>query len=261
MFERFIKFTPKTKQMKLTIYTQNTWLIPFPFSKDMKKRTKQLIYTIKKLNPDIITLQEVGKKKHIKTIKKKLPEYFFSFHSGKKYNPCGLLTLSKKKPLTTTFIKFEKKKDMKGLARIPKRGILITEFEDYSVYNLHLFPIIYKNNLTKKLNITKHEFMLLKSKIKKNQVCFVSGDFNLKRNQFDEVNNDFFTYAETTGDTFSFFNQYVKKWWDRNVTVNKKLDYILVKLPKGKKITFTSRTIKKPILSDHYGILSEIEVK
>jgi exonuclease III len=246
--------------MKTKIFTQNTWLIPFPFSKHAKKRTKDLILTIKKLDPDIITLQEVSKKSKIKHLMKKLPEYHFSFYSGKKYNSSGLLTLSKKKPLNTRFIKFKKVK-IKSIAKIPKRGILITEFKDHFIYNIHLFAVINKEDVEKKLAVTKNEFELLKKYIEKDKICFVCGDFNLTKNQFDNINNDFFEYAENTGDTFSFFNQYVKKWWDKNVTANKKIDYILVKLPKGKKLAFTSRTIEKPILSDHYGILSEIDVK
>ena len=103
MYERFIKFTSEIKQMKLTIYTQNTWLIPFPFSKDMRKRTRTLVTTIKNLDPDIITLQEVSKKSHIKYLKKRLPNYYFSFHSGKRINSNGLLTLSKEKPLDAIF--------------------------------------------------------------------------------------------------------------------------------------------------------------
>jgi len=246
--------------MKIKIYTQNTWLVPFPFSKHKKSRMKKLVQTIKTLKPDIITLQEVSKKSQIKYLMKKLSQYHFSFYSGKKYNSSGLLTLSKQKPLNSRFIKFKKVK-IKSIAKFSKRGILITEFKDFFLYNIHLFPIIKKKDIEKKIHTTKNEFKLLKTHIEKEKVCFVSGDFNLTRNLFDEVNNGFFTYAENTGDTFSFFNKYVKKWWDRNVTANKKVDYILVKLPKNKKITFTSRTIERPILSDHYGILSDIEVK
>ena len=239
--------------MKLKIFNLNTWLLPYPFSKHRKSRFKELVLTIKSLDPDIITLQEVVQKKHLKQLR--LPGYFTSSPRFKLANKSGLVTLSKMRPSKTNFISFKKPRKIALAQKIAKRGVLITEFKEFVMYNTQLYPEGWN------LEATNKEFNHLKKIVDRTKICFVSGDLNLKLKDFEDVNKGFFSFVEDTDNTFSRLNQYVVKWWDRNVTTNKKLDYILVKNPTNKRILFKSMAVKKPVISDHYGIFSEIEIR
>jgi exonuclease III len=245
--------------MKIKIFTQNTWLVPFPFSKHGKKRSKHLVAAIKDLKPDIVALQEVALKRSVNFFKKNLKEYNVIHNAGRIGNRSGLLTLTKERPQKIDFFQYKKpqKKPARFSSRLlkfSKRGIHIIKFKDYYFYNTHLFP-------DWDLSITSKEFETLKKKIKKDKICFVAGDLNISFNLFENLNKGFFEPVDSIGDTFSIYNQYVKKWWDRNVKGHRKIDYILVHHPKKTKLTFRSRIIMRPLISDHYGILSEIEIK
>lgn len=242
--------------MKITIFNLNTWLLPTPFSKDKKRRIIDLIALLKKLNPDIAALQEVARKRYIGLFKKELDNYYFTYNQkGRVWNKPGLLTLTKKKPISSKFVQFRIRKKRNMMTRLVGQGFFeIKLSKDVYMYNVHLHPDDWKDTLT------FEQFEFLKSKIKKHKLCFVCGDLNMNFKDFEKLNNGFFESVDSVGNTFSWYNMYVKKWWERNVTADKKLDYILVRNPDKKKIVFNSRAIRKPILSDHYGIYSEIEV-
>ena len=254
MFERFIKSTSKIKQMKIKIFNQNTWLIPFPFSKHGRSRINNLFGTIKNLNPDIVTLQEVTLSSHVKKIKKTFPEYFLMHGAGRFGNRSGSLTMTKEKPLLSKFVSFPKAK-VRRLHKIIKRGFFVIKLKNFFLINAHLYPGNWNPELT------LQEFEILKKQCDKKKITIVAGDLNLNYEIFDKVNNNFFECVDAVGNTFSFFNKYVKKWWERTITANKKIDYILVRNPNKKQIIFKSRIIRKPLISDHYGIYSEIEIK
>lgn len=242
--------------MKISIFNINMWLLPFYYSKHNKSRLNKLIDIIKIKNPDIVTLQELPRKKHSKFVEKNLPEYFVSHHARKILNKSALVTLSKNKPVETEFFPFSKEKIRARPEKLITKGILATHFDNkVSVYNTHFYLIKKdkdKHLLEKQLDFTK-------SILKKQNICFLCGDLNMDKKHFDKVNNGFFSYVENSKVTFSKDSRYHKKWWDNKIHGNKKIDYILIKCPQKIKISYKSKTIKHD-LSDHYGIYSEITV-
>ena len=140
--------------------------------------------------------------------------------------------------------------------KVAKRGALLTRFKDFDLINTHLYPDNWGND-----NITYNEFDIVKKHCNKRKPTILAGDLNMKYEAFKKANNGFFELADDVWNTFGLYNEYVKKWWEKNVTTNKKLDYVLIRDPEKKKITFNSRAVRRPVLSDHYGIYSEIEIK
>ncbi len=241
--------------MILKIFNLNAWLVPFPYATERKSRFKKLILTIKSLQPDIVTLQEFSRKKEMETLNSEFPDYYVYAPNSKVLNRSGLVTLSKKKVVKTKFVSYKKHKNSDFKIKLSQRGVLITEFKDYSVYNTILYPEGWN------LKITVSDLNHLKKTIDPRKICFVSADLNMRLNDFNKANKNFFSFVEDINNTFAYVNHYVRKWWDRNVTTDKKLDYILVRNPTNKKILFRSMAIKKPLMSDHYGVYSEIEIK
>ncbi|MEM3374341.1 MAG: endonuclease/exonuclease/phosphatase family protein [Candidatus Woesearchaeota archaeon] len=230
----------------MKILTQNMWLLPFGFSKDNKKRLKLLVDYIEKNEIDIICLQEVWKNSYISYLKKNIKKkYFFSYNKTKFWNKSGLICLTKIKPKNVEFFEFKKSKDNPLINKIAKRGFLKLSFKEYDIYNTHLY---YKTDIKIGLKIALKEFEQLKKNI--HRFSIICGDLNIDKKIFDKINT--FYYADNIENTFSSKNKYSKKWWEKKVILDKKIDYILT----TKKVNFKSYAIEG--LSDHEGILSEI---
>ena len=241
--------------MIIKIFNLNAWLVPYPYSRERKSRFEKLILTINTLKPDIVTLQELSDKKYIRFLKNEFPKYSVTSPGGKLFNRSSLVTLSKNKPINTTFIPYKNPKDIDIKMKLVKRGVLVTEFNDYFIYNTILYPEGWN------VKYSLDDLNILKKSIDSDKICFVSADLNLRLKDFEKGNKGFFSFVEDTDNTFSYLNHYVYKWWDKNVKAAKKIDYILVKNPTKKKIFYKSRLIKKPLLSDHYGIYTQVEIK
>ena len=200
------------------------WLLPFYYSKHNKSRLNKLIEIIKMKNPDIVTLQELPRKKYIKFFENNLPEYFISYFSTRIMNKSALVTLSKKEPLKTEFFPFSREKIFSRSEKLIRKGILATHFNKFSVYNTHFYLIKKEKDkllLEKQLDFTKKV-------LKKKNICFLCGDLNMDKKHFDSVNKGFFSYCENSKITFSKDSRYHKKWWDNKIHGDKKIDYILV---------------------------------
>jgi endonuclease/exonuclease/phosphatase family metal-dependent hydrolase len=236
------------------------WLLPFKLSKDNRKRLKQLVLVIREKNPDIVALQEVWNKKYIKFLSKKLSEYNFNFLAKKSFNISGLVTMSKYSPQIEKFLPFTRNMGQPFFEKSVRKGLLKVEYKingkKIAFYNTHLSC---PNGGNEKY-YTMKQFEFIKNKINQKQVSILCGDLNLKDREFERINNNFFSYAENSKNTFSIENKYLRKWWDRKPEANKKIDYILIKVPEKIKFNFNSETIKHA-LSDHFGIYSEIELK
>jgi len=241
--------------MSLKIFNINMWLLPIRFSKHNGQRVKKLIHFVKKLNPDIITLQEIWQKKHIKTLKKHLKEYHLTLHKTRFWNKSGLVVLSKEKPVKQEYFAFKKIKERGIYNRIAPKGVLVVHFKkEIVIYNTHL----HHRTDGEKIKVAYGEFNLVKKRIKKSKTSILCGDLNLTKTQFDKINKGFFLHAEDSQNTFSKKNPFFKKWWEKKMPQgNKKIDYIVIRT--NKKFLYKSRTIKNPVMSDHYGIYSEID--
>ena len=232
----------------MKIFNLNTWMLPLGLSKLNNKRFNRIYEFIIKEQPDIICLQEVWFSKYVKKLQK-LNYNIFSQAKGF-FNRSGLVTMTKKKH-NAEFIKFPEYKTSL-LHKVAKRGFHKVKVEDVTFFNAHLYVMPGVENTL----IAKKELNIIKKHMSGKAI--LCGDMNIEKKEFDKFNNKYFSYAENTKNTFSSLNPLIKKWWDPKMIADKKIDYILIKNPV--KFTFKSEIVKGE-MSDHYGILSEINFK
>lgn len=229
----------------MKIFTLNSWMLPLGLSKINNKRFKRIYEFIEKEQPDIVMLQEIWFSKYVKKLEK-LDYYVFS-QAKFPFNRSGLVTMTKKKH-RAEFIKFPEYSTT-FMHKLAKRGFHKIDIDNISFFNAHLYVMPGVENTL----IAKKELDIIKKHMKKKSV--LCGDMNIDKKEFDKINKKYFSYADDVKNTFSSANPLLIKWWDPKMIADKKIDYILIKNPA--KFTFKSRVIKGE-MSDHYGILSEI---
>jgi len=241
--------------MKLSILNLNCWLLPPPFSVHNKERLNELIRLIKKLNPDIVTLQEIWLNKHIRFLKENLNEYHITSSKTKFYNQSGLVTLTKSKPLSTKIYFFEPVRS--NIAEvIGKKGYLIVDVplpkSKLSIINTHLYTPL----LSSGKKYPERQFEIIK-KITGNREFLVAGDFNIDLANFTRINRNHFKQKCGKEDTLRSTNLYsyrrLNRLWREK---NKKIDYILLRT--NKKASLKTRVIKNPIISNHFGMFATL---
>jgi len=167
------------------------------------------------------------------------------------------VTLSKLKPNKIVYSWFKRSSSYKLIELIAKKGYLKTSYEiegkKISLINTHFYDSLDYDNV-----ILKNQF----SKIKRcvDEITIVSGDLNIPFNQLQEINRDYFTIDNGHSCTVSDNNPYQTKRFNKNKVSNKKIDYLLVKNIPGVEIHSETKVIKKPLLSDHYAVLSRVEI-
>jgi endonuclease/exonuclease/phosphatase family metal-dependent hydrolase len=242
--------------MELKILDLNMWLLPAPIASDQKKRLQRFIKLVKRLNPDIITLQEVWLRGYIKFIRKNLPGYHLRCPSKGFFNKSGLVTLSKKKPAGFSFQKYAKQKGQSRLEKLATKGYLTIKIHFakrwFNLVNTHLHSQAPKS----KKRITERQFETLMILTQKGD-WIVCGDFNLDEARLSQLNHGHFSYHPVKTFTVSAANKYTKSRMNRFGKRNRKLDYTLVRTEPAN-IKIITRVIQKPLISDHYALFTRL---
>ncbi|TSA56389.1 exodeoxyribonuclease III [bacterium] len=234
---------------------------------------KDFLKWMRKINPDILCLQEIkAQKEQIpeELVKPKGYHAYFNFAERKGYS--GVVIYTKKRPL-----KIEYKL---GLKRFDQEGrILKLRYPDFTLINLY-FPhgAHDKRNLAYKLKVYNYFINYLKKIQDKNII--LTGDFNIAHEEIDlarpkdNKDNIMFTLKERRQidriiklgfiDTFRKFNKKEGNytWWPYRFNAKEKnlgwrLDYVFVSktiISKVKK----GFILNKVIFSDHCPIGIEI---
>ena len=238
--------------MRLKILDLNLWMLPPPFSADNMKRLERFIAMANRMQPDIITLQELWLNTYVDYIHRKLPGYRLYRHTDRALNRSGLVIFSKKKAVAWHFHAF--RKDKEGIVeRFASKGYLRITVglgrERYNIVNTHLFCPVPDR---KKLKITEMQFRLLER--------ISAKGLNIDKPLFEELNKGRFIYSKARTDTVSKDNRYDNLRLNRFTRTGQRLDYTLLRGLDGNVRKITTRIIKKPLLSDHYALLSSIEI-
>ncbi|MDD5331961.1 MAG: endonuclease/exonuclease/phosphatase family protein [Candidatus Nanoarchaeia archaeon] len=234
--------------MRFKVAQLNFWGLPWPFSVWRKTRLEDLVEFIQKNDVDLINLNEVWLGQDICYLKMKLKNYHFSHNRFDNVNDSGLVTISKYPVKFKRFIPFDKSEIFSG------KGILISEMEvdkkKIKVVNTHFF----------------HSRKLHRSHIVKNQLervknyldefpTIVAGDFNLN---YDKVKFPLFKLiSKVSIPTLNKDNRYTHKLFNGLYSINLKCDLIFSNF---KTKVLRKEVYRKPLLSDHYLILSEIVI-
>jgi endonuclease/exonuclease/phosphatase family metal-dependent hydrolase len=242
--------------MELKILDLNMWLLPAPIASDQKQRLQRFIRLVQRLDPDIITLQEVWLRRYIKFIRKSLPGYHLRNPSKGFFNRSGLATLSKKRPAGWHFQSYPKFKGESRLEKLAAKGYLSIKIHFakrwFNVVNTHL----YAESLKNKRKITERQFETLLI-LTQNGDWIVCGDLNLDEARFSQLNHHHFSYHPVKSFTVSSANKYTKSRINRFTKCDKKLDYTIIRTEPAN-IKIITRVIQRPLLSDHYALFTRL---
>lgn len=234
--------------MKLKIFNLNCWLLPFFFSINNKKRLGKIIALIKKINPDIITLQEVWLSIYVAELQKMLSDYTFTSSNPSFFNRAGLV-IGVKRNMPVTNHPFIPTKEYSLVEKWGGKGYQILHLpENILLLNTHL----YASTKVAEENIAKIQFGLLSSVIGIERGILV-GDLNIEQNDFLKINN-IFQYTPSPDYTLVKTNMYANVGRN-NTPYSKKIDYVLG----SSGLYVTEEIISDDTLSDHFPIIGTIE--
>lgn len=222
----------------MKIFNLNCWLLPPPFSKDNRKRLRRIIKIMKRVNPDIIALQEVWLHKYVGIIKKEMKEYQF-FHSKHfLFNKSGLITGTKIKAKHANLKFFPITKNHNLREQIGKKGVHVIALSDKMCF---INTQLYAPNNKKEKRITFSQFKFIQG-LNGFEKTILVGDLNIDERELELVNNSF---------------DHAKK---RETHKERRvIDFILKS--KNFKAKIVSEIIKKPVVSDHEIILASMTIK
>lgn len=238
--------------MKLKMFVLNCWLLPIPFAINNKGRLNKIISLIKKHNPDIIALQEVWTKMYERALKRNLPEYYFVEPKSRVFNKSGLMTGLKIKHESYK-VKYFPRKGLSGAEKLAKKGYHIVKItDDLFFVNTHLLDPTNK----KEKEIIKSQFKILE-KLAPNKSIIIAGDLNLSEDELKEL-NERFEHDKSAKLTLPNTNPLTNARFNKRKQKETKVDYVLCSKNHA---TINTKCIKSPIVSDHYALISNVELK
>ncbi|MGM0599692.1 MAG: endonuclease/exonuclease/phosphatase family protein [Candidatus Rifleibacteriota bacterium] len=233
----------------LKIITANLYLFPPPLLKEQKKRISYFVNSIKRLDPEIILLQEVWDKNSIVEIARLLPDYNLSFKTSGLYNRSGLLTLCKYKIQHAQFIPYPLSIRHKIEELLAQKGLLKTDIEldghKISIFNTHLYSSSPRHSYRPNFN----QFELLKRTVSSfsSDLKILGGDFNLKPHEIGKLIEADFLRGSCNLPTAG------------GIRRTKKLDYIMVVSQKPLKTRLATRRLEtEQMFSDHSAVFGRI---
>lgn len=232
----------------LKVLSANMLLFPAPFFFNQEQRIAEFARCIRKLDPDVILLQEVWDNLSLALLIASFPEYYSVFSTGIGYNYSGLLLLSKFPPETSNIRRFPLSLQHSIEELIAQKSMLIIEVKvggkPVHLLNTHLYSASPQQRYRPNLD----QFDLL-TDIATNLPgdVIVAGDMNLGPKELDPrlppaMNRDHCALP-TAG--------YPK--------LSKKLDYIMSKAGPGKISVISGRRVDPVIrFSDHNPVFASV---
>lgn len=267
--------------LKLKLFRIN--IIPTPF---VSKRLRLLPNFLKKLNVDVIALQEIYSQQHkrylISQLKNIYPHHAYSKKRSLLGLQNGLMFLSKIPIKKSKEITYKRNPLFEGLAT--KKGVLSITLKNIILYNTHLTygGILGPTNKVIE-KIRGKQIKQLISSIKDKKSSIILGDFNTGPHVSKENYNLLLksNLLNTYDEICKKDHKKPKITWDPNNTLNKnslfkkeppqRIDHILISKNSLFEIInskiFAKKTIvpitknKKITLSDHYGVLTKFKIK
>jgi endonuclease/exonuclease/phosphatase family metal-dependent hydrolase len=250
---------PKAEN-QFTIFNLNLWLLPLGVSVSNSARLARFLNYIEKLQPDIITLQEVWLQHDVKKITGTLAGYQAFYQTGTVFNKSGLLTLISKdiSVLSSHFQAFESSSKYNPAERIASKGTLkaFALFGDkrLSIINTHL----YSPKRADGVEFTKQQFLKLKAMVD-DDTTIIAGDLNLNSKEFTGLNQGFFQH-DFSLNTVDKRNTFQSKRLNRFSKQEHKSDYILFKSAQYE-LQLGVKLVTSPVFSDHYPLLGKFSLR
>jgi exonuclease III len=247
----------------MKILSANLWGLPWPLLRGKQKRLKKFIEFAKKEAPEIICLQEVWLKKDLKLLKTEFEKYGYDSFSqgGFLMNKSGLVTFSKFPIKKTDIIILNKERNFfrgtkdKFLQREsfwPRKILVIyieREGKKFAVLNVHMTYFSDKSKREVAAKVKEGEIKQLFDYIEKiknsTNDIFIGGDFNIDIKNMPPIDKSLKIISDTS--TYSLDTDYLKTTCD------------FIYGPSFAKI-LNNEIIKSPVVSDHFMVMSEVEI-
>ena len=250
--------TALTWRESLSILVLNVWALPLWLSYGSKSRRNWIVAYIKGCKPDYVLLQEVWYSHDVNGLEKRIPEYQV-FRSGQKrhlINKGGLVTLVRSSETDESIFKYFGKPVGGRLDEIhaEKGVLLVTDSNGLALGNTHLY-----SPRTTGRAFTESQFKKVLSLASTYPNLVVGGDYNLTyphRLELNAEHGEPFKIAEIEATYDTVLNPLTRRGVNRfngNTHQQKAIDGLMVH-GDGIKLRY-SAVIKKPILSDHLGVV------
>lgn len=264
---------------RLSVFTLNSWLVPYIQSRNVKKRASGIVSTVASLDPDIVLLQEVFNVPYRKYFSENLPAYYYPKDMFKERRlfwiipfldaSGGLVTLSKYPIEDYSFHPFEARGPRVG-ERVCRKGYTKARVgwceEHILVVNTHLYAGVEKNK------VRKEQLAQLLADVKEAVYpVILGGDFNVS-NSGGEKPEEFYMLEEAgfidslvgpeeQFNTYCSSNSYTGGDLG-GLTQDSRLDYVFFRSNSNRIEPTESALIgvAEP-LSDHYGYLAKLEIR
>jgi len=245
--------------MKLTLLSANLWLLPPPSSTENNIRLDKFIRFAKKLDADIISLQEVWLNEYVNKLKAGLKKYHVVSPRSIIFNNSGLVTLIKQKPDSWKYYQ-HKMSGLRLTELLANKGYLEVNItlsgKSLTIINTH----VYQSNNEDDLKVKVAQTRKLLGTSRKHNPTIISGDFNMRPEELSGLIKSMVkdskilkTYVSENRFTFKAFNQ-IMNW---KGIYNETPDYVFLH-SRAKTAKVAIEVVTKPVVSDHYPILAKI---
>lgn len=239
--------------MRIKIATFNFWGLPWPFSVRRVARLRMLADLVHRERLDIVACQEVWLRQDIRRLRRWLPEYHLCDQRPRLFNRSGLIFLTRL-PLTCgLFLPYDM--PLINWEFPSKKGILraqvVAEGRSIQIINTH---VLYTPNATQ-TRLQKHQLDQLID-VLDNRPTILFGDFN---REYDAMHlpEHFSIISESEKPSISMTNRYAKMRLNRIGMSDRLPDYIFANFSLR---LVRSYFITEPIMSDHYPVVTEIDI-
>jgi endonuclease/exonuclease/phosphatase family metal-dependent hydrolase len=239
------------------------WLLPQPFSIENIRRIDIFKDIVIKNPVDFICLQEVWLNSYYNYFRSKFKDYYFVGKNDFLYNKTGLIILSKYKPITFEKHCFKFTLKSTFYDSLGRKGWLMGRFivnnVEIDILNVQLDSPLKKWGQKS----WDKQYSLIKNIIKNNEnILIAAGDFNGDCNDLLQKSTRIFE-DDNKSVSYSQKNMYTRKGFHKITwklsNYDKDLDYVML-FTKKKVKSMKKMFISKPLVSDHYPILVNINI-
>jgi len=246
--------------MNLTVLDANLWLFPFRISAHNMDRFEKFLGLAEKLNPDVITMQEVWSSSYAIMIREALQGYHIIASDKFLYNTGGLVTATKAVPTNSEIIYFSDGEKKGPIERLGKKGFHLQTFkmpdgtDEYDLVNTHTYNPEQKHEV----QITEKQLYEISDACEGRNVI-VAGDINLRAEQLARINKGPKKFQHQHLPTKVTPNIYQNRRANRGLRYVGNVDNILARSGSMIVRVEEARFITDPVISDHpalYAIVS-----
>jgi endonuclease/exonuclease/phosphatase family metal-dependent hydrolase len=227
-----------------------------------KQRVKKIFDLINRLNPDLITFQEVWDVSYLDEFRKRLSQYHMVSKPNWLFNESGLMTFSKYPIIHSRLYHFTANEHYDYFEKKSKKGFLVTRIDfkgkQVNIVNTHLH-VAGETFRDSKKHITLTQYRIIEDFFQNSTFSTIlCGDLNLDYNDLDKVRSLFHIPNIKPITTYHIFNRYTNKRLNKTLTAERQLDYLLY-IENGMGMDVNLQVLDWEVVSDHYPLYSEIE--